>query len=115
MAAGPGRTVELFWYEQRALDLGELISVMILLKAAEIVTDELLREGVRTGVAAIREARGRHRTQGMIRLPGEDPVEYWLGENVPDEALDGIEADSANAEPGSSRYWQDGRWTSRDG
>jgi hypothetical protein len=107
--AAPGRTVNLARFEQRSLEYGDVITLMIVW-VVSVATDELVREAVRSSVAAFRKARTQATTQGMFELPTSPPIEYWCGDNVPDEALDAIEADATTATPGASRYWLDGRW-----
>jgi hypothetical protein len=111
-----GYPVTRTWFEQRSVDLGDVITVVLFWKMIGTVTDELLREAVRESVATIRRARRDRRIQAIVELPGSNPVEYWLGEHVPNEALDEIESDAAEARPGQSRHWdQDGkRWMSMD-
>ncbi len=111
----PGRTVELGWFETRSAELPPFITI-ILAWVAMTAGDELVRECVRQSVAVFREARRSHRVQGQIRLPGDHPLEYWAGEDVPEEAMELIATDALTAEPGTSRWWSHKRrrWASME-
>ena len=100
-----GIAVDVGRYEQRSAELPELIMLMILLKAAGIVGDEAIRQLVRDVIEAWKDARRSYTTQGSIEVPTHPPTEYNLERDVPDDALDLIEADMQIAEPGDSRYW----------
>jgi len=110
--------------EQRGIEIPpELITLYLVWKLAEPYADEFMREMARESVRALRTARstatGRGRQlQAIVRLdapPEPHPyVEYILGPDVPDDALDMIEEDAVTAPRAFARVWdRDGhRWVS---